>query len=444
MKTDDFNGFELDKYLIDRLTSRRITTPTYIQEEVIPKVLKGISIVASSKTGTGKTLAYILPLLQLNFEKNHITLIIAPTKELANQIFLEIKYYTEGTEITSILLIGGDEYEKQEYKLKKGIQIVVGVTGRIVKLIEDQVLKVDKVKSIVLDEVDFLVELGFWNDIKKIFDLSFSCNQYLLFSATLSTKTKELLSSFKKIKKYITISEKIGLPKNIENCLIPLGDDRLEEKTEEKAKDSTLLKLLKNITPYLSLIFVRTKKESYWVYNILKENDYNVGILNGDLSPLQRKQVVKEFKDAKIQYLVTTDLASRGISIDGINVIINYTIPINEKDYLHRAGRSIRNTADEKNNSIIYNLCNILDEGYLRKYLLQLNDTPLTALKVTDNDITVLKNYQGVKPRLNIEEKKREIKLKQINKSKKMSKKREINHNKKVNKADKLNKKRKK
>ncbi len=417
METNDFNKFELDKHLIDRLDLKRISTPTDIQEEVILKILKGHNVIAQSKTGTGKTLAYLLPLLQINFQKNHTTLIIAPTKELATQIFQEVKYYTEDTGITSLLLIGGDEYERQEYKIKKGVQIIVGVTGRIVKLIEDGVLRVDKVKSIVLDEVDFLIELGFWNDIKQIFDLSFTCNQYLVFSATLSNRTKELLSSFKKLGKYIAVSEKIALPKNIENCLIPL---------EDGTKDSTLLKLMKNINPFLSLIFVRTKKESYWVYNILKENNYNVGMLNGDLSPLQRKQVLREFKDAKIQYLVTTDLASRGLSIDGINVIINYTIPINMIDYVHRAGRSIRTTDEEKtknNSSVIYNLCNILDEGYLRKYLLYLNDTPLKALKVTDDAILPLKNYQGVKARLNIEEKKRDIKLKQINKRKREEKK---------------------
>jgi superfamily II DNA/RNA helicase len=165
-------------------------------------------------------------------------------------------------------------------------------------------------------------------------------------------------------------------------------------------------------------------------------------MLNGDLSPLQRKQVIKEFKEAKTQYLIATDLASRGISIEGINVIINYTIPINEKDYLHRAGRSIRNTNEEKknNSSTIYNLCNILDEGYLRKYLLQLNNTPLTILKVTDSDIAVWKNYNGVKPRLNIEEKKREIRLKQINKDRKVDKSKRVDKNREINKNKKITK----
>lgn len=403
MDNNQFVKFSLDERLIKKLNERRITIPTKIQDEVIPKVFKGESVIAQSKTGTGKTLSYLIPIIQ-NFTKgNHQSLIIAPTKELANQIYQETLYYTRDMDIKVILLTGGEEIEKQELKLKNGFDILIGVTGRIIKIREENKLKLSGVKIIVLDEVDFLVELGFITDLEKIIGESKRLEQLLVFSATMSIKTKNIIAKFIPGRGATRIDAKIKLPENITNYFFPLKKDDL--------RDKYLMTILKNINPYLCIIFVRTKKESIWLYNILKENGYLVGVLNGELTPSQRKNVMEDFKHTKIQYLVATDVASRGVDVDGINYVINYNLALNEMDYLHRAGR----TGRVNDKGTVFTLCNELDEGYLKKYALNLG-FEIKALKITGNNFVEDKNYKGVKARLNIEELKKQEKLKIIGK----------------------------
>ncbi|OHD17245.1 MAG: hypothetical protein A2Z98_02825 [Spirochaetes bacterium GWB1_27_13] len=402
MENNEFSKFKLNNFLIEKLDKRRICKPTDIQDDVMPKVIKGETLIAQSKTGTGKTLSYLLPLINENLTKKMPVLIVAPTKELATQIFAEVNYYTEGTDIKPILLISGEEIEKQEAKIKTDFDIIVGVTGRILKLTEEGKLKLSLIKKLVLDEADFLVELGFLDDIENIYSLCKNLDQFLVFSATLSPKTRNLITQLQSKKHILHFEAKNSIPKNIKNYFFPIG---------EGERDKFLLDILKNINPYLCLVFVRTKKESLWLYHILKENSYLVECLNGDLTPSQRKKAVDKFRDAKVQYLIATDLASRGLDIEGINYIINYNLPLNEVDYLHRAGRTGR--LDDK--GTVYSICNDLDEGYLKKYAINLS-VDLKPVKITKDGIVEYPNYKGVKPRFNIEELKKQDKIKKINK----------------------------
>ncbi|HPO50583.1 MAG TPA: DEAD/DEAH box helicase, partial [Spirochaetota bacterium] len=292
MENNQFTKFKLDEKLIRKLEEKRITVPTKIQDEVIPKIFKGENIIAQSKTGTGKTLSYLLPSIQKNLNKNCQTLIIAPTKELANQIYKEASYYAKDFDLKIILLTGGGEIEKQESKLKNGFDIIIGVTGRILKIFDENKLKLSGIKSIILDEVDFLVELGFIDDIKKILGESKRLDNLLVFSATMSTKTKNIVAALNPKRGSSRIDAKIKLPENITNYFFPLKKD--------EERDKYLTTILKNINPYLCIIFVRTKKESIWLYNILKENGYLAGVLNGELTPSQRKNVMEDFKSTKI------------------------------------------------------------------------------------------------------------------------------------------------
>ncbi len=402
---ESFKDFGFNEDILKKLEKRNITVPTRIQQEVIPKILKGEDVIAQSKTGTGKTLSYLLPLLKLLEDKLEPVLIIAPTKELAIQIYNEFCYYSDGMNIKIILLIGGENIEKQADKLKNGYDIVIGVTGRILKLIENGFLKPSFFKKLILDEADFLIDLGFLNDLQKIFNLLKNMNQFMLFSATLSDKTKKILDIAKSQRNSVRVDAKNRLPENIKNFFIPLF---------ERSRDEVLLALLKNINPFLCIIFVRTKKESVWLYNLLKNENYEVGCLNGDLSPSERKKELNKFREAKLQYLVATDLASRGLDIEGINYIINYTVPLREIDYLHRAGRTGRLNQE----GIVYSLCNELDEGYLKKYAYYL-EINLVPVKIDKQGIVELKDYVGVKPRFNLKDKEFIEKAKKINKIKK-------------------------
>jgi len=383
---NDFTIFNINPILIQNLKRKNIITPTKIQNEVIPKILKNKDIIAQSKTGTGKTIAYLLPLIDLLVKKNEKVIIIAPTKELAIQIYEEIKFLSNKLKIYSTLLISGVSIENQTDSLKSNNDIIIGVPGRIIKHSENGNLKLTEYKKLVLDEADFLVELGFLNDIKLIYERAKNINQFLVFSATMTDKTKRIIEILNK--KNVEINQKKGIPENINNYFFPIL---------KKNKDDLLINILKIINPYLCIIFVRTKETSSYLYNILKNNKFLVCLLNGDLSSVKRKKTINDFKSAKYQYLVSTDLASRGLDIDAITHIINYNLPLNEIDYLHRAGRTGR--MNDIGN--VYSLCNELDEGYLKKYAhkLKINLTPLT---IKNNEIIIYENYKGVKPRFNI------------------------------------------
>lgn len=401
-----FKEFGFSDNILKKLNEKKIFIPTEIQKEVIPKILKGEDVIAQSKTGTGKTLAYLLPLLKLLEKKRKAILIIVPTKELAFQIYNEFKYYNYNNENLKIqLLIGGVKLEIQGERLKNGYDIVIGVPSRILRLIENGFLKASFFKKVILDEADFLIDLGFLNDLKKIFSFLKNVDQFMLFSATLSDKTKKIFDIAKNQNKTVRIYAKNRLPESIKHFFVPLFNE---------LRYKVLLELLRNINPFLCIIFVRTKKESLWLYNFLKENNYEVGCLNGDLSPSERKKQINSFRKAKIQYLVATDLASRGLDIEGINYIINYTVPLKEIDYLHRAGRTGRLNKE----GLVYSICNELDEGYLKKYAYYL-EIDLVPVKIGNNGIVEIKNYTGVKPRFNLKDKEFIERSKKINKIKK-------------------------
>lgn len=407
MSKNEFAKFQLNSFLLEKLDQRKITKPTKIQEEVIPKLLKGEDIIAQSKTGTGKTLSYLLPLIESQIKhKSSSCLIIAPTKELARQIYEEAVYYAEGQNMPlPVLLIPGKELKKQLNELKKNHSFVIGVPGRILKANEIGALKLSFIKKLILDEADFLIDLGFIGDLRKIFQLTKNREQLLIFSATLSAQTKKVID-LAHYQNQASRVDKNELPSSIENLFYPIENDLEREKT--------LFKLLKGINPFLSIIFTRTREESEHIYDILKRNGENVSLLNGNLQAGQRKKIIQDFKKAKVQYLVATDLASRGLDVEGITHIINFTLPHNELDYIHRAGR----TGRMGKNGVVISICNKLDEGYLKKYCYRIQ-IPLQAIKINNERIEIDKTYKGTKPRFNLNELKSMEKIQQAKKIKK-------------------------
>ena len=406
-----FAKFHINEKLLEKLSLRGITSPTPIQDEAIPRILNGKDVIGQSKTGTGKTLAYLLPLLQLS-EKKGTSLIVAPTKELAVQIYEEALFYGDGILAEKPVLLT-PRRESPNFSGKSNF--IIGVPGSILKASDSGKLKLSAVRRIVLDEADFLIDLGFMNDLRKLFDAASKRENVLVFSATLSAKTRSVIDLASRQKDASRIDPKNSLPETIANQFLPLSNDSL--------RDEVLLQILSCINPYLGIIFTRTREESNHVYKLLKEKGFDLLILNGGLQAGQRKKTITEFKKAKFQYLVATDLASRGIDIEGVTHIVNYTLAHNELDYIHRAGR----TGRMGESGAVISICNELDEGYLKKYCHNI-DVPLTAMKVEGNLLVEDKKYKGAKPRFNLKELKS---MEKIAQSKKAAKVRTEEYNKK-------------
>ena len=406
-----FAKFHINEKLLEKLSLRGITSPTPIQDEAIPRILNGKDVIGQSKTGTGKTLAYLLPLLQLS-EKKGTSLIVAPTKELAVQISEEALFYGDGILVEKPVLLT-PRRESPNFSGKSNF--IIGVPGSILKASDSGKLKLSAVRRIVLDEADFLIDLGFMNDLRKLFDAASKRENVLVFSATLSAKTRSVIDLASRQKDASRIDPKNSLPETIANQFLPLSNDSL--------RDEVLLQILSCINPYLGIIFTRTREESNHVYKLLKEKGFDLLILNGGLQAGQRKKTITEFKKAKFQYLVATDLASRGIDIEGVTHIVNYTLAHNELDYIHRAGR----TGRMGESGTVISICNELDEGYLKKYCHNI-DVPLTAMKVEGNLLVEDKKYKGAKPRFNLKELKS---MEKIAQSKKAAKVRTEEYNKK-------------
>ena len=398
-----FAKFHLNEKLLEKLSSRGITSPTPIQNEAIPKILNGKDVIGQSKTGTGKTLAYLLPLLHLSSNKG-TSLIIAPTKELAVQIYEEALFYGEGVLADKPVLLTP---RRETPDISSKANFIIGVPGSILKASESGKIKLAAVRRIVMDEADFLIDLGFMNDLHKLFDAANKRENVLVFSATLSAKTRSVIDLASRQKDASRVDPKNTLPETISNQFLPLSNDSL--------RDETLLQILSCINPFLGIIFTRTREESNHVYQFLKEQGFDLLLLNGGLQAGQRKKTITEFKKAKVQYLVATDLASRGIDIEGVTHIVNYTLAHNELDYIHRAGR----TGRMGESGVVISICNELDEGYLKKYCHNI-EVPLAAMKVEDNQLVEDKKYKGAKPRFNLKELKSMEKIAQSKKAAKI------------------------
>jgi len=384
-----FSQFSIDERIVIKLAEKKITIPTQIQEEVIPSALRGKDVIAQSRTGSGKTISYLVPVIDFFYKKKIRTIIIAPTNELAKQIYMEAISLSDNINI--VLASGGDNIDSQLNSIKSGVDILIGVPGRIIKLIETGSLKTGIFKKIVLDEVDFMIDLGFNKELEKIFELSKNIDQYMVFSATMSQKTKKALDLMNNQRIAIRPDAKNHIPENIKNYFVPIAEDQ--------ERIQVLIDLVSSINPYLSIIFVRTRDEVDWVFNKLKEKGVDLIKLSGELPPQVRKRNLKLFKEAKVQYLISTDLASRGLDVEAITHIINYNLPYNSIDFVHRAGR----TGRMEKSGEVYSICNELDEGYLKKYAFELGFTPI-ACKIENSQVLENPLHKGVKARFNLNE----------------------------------------
>ncbi|WP_280768479.1 DEAD/DEAH box helicase [Salipaludibacillus daqingensis] len=333
----NFDRFQLKSFLIDGLESEGITLPTDIQERLIPAIKNGQDVIGRSQTGTGKTLAFLLPMLNRVKAGEPTTqfIITAPTRELATQLFEVCKSYASFSEepITAQLIVGGTDRLRMIEKVKQQPHIVIGTPGRILDMLNQQALKPAFVEGLVVDEADQMLDMGFLEDVDLIAARMHEKLQLLVFSATIPEKLKPFLQKYMKNPKQVEVDAKGASPKNIHHWLIP---DR------DRNRKDILVKITKVLNPFLAIIFTNTKESADDVYQTLQSKGLNVDCIHGGMTPRHRKKVLKRLQDAEIQYLVATDLVARGMDIKGISHIINYEIPTELEYYIHRVGRTAR------------------------------------------------------------------------------------------------------
>ncbi|MDH5160148.1 DEAD/DEAH box helicase [Heyndrickxia sp. FSL K6-6286] len=338
MKQNKFSTFKFKTYIEEAINNLGFYEPTEIQQKMIPTILRGESAVGQSQTGTGKTHAYLLPILEMvDPELQEVQAVItAPTRELANQIYQEIikitKYQTEQT-IMSKCFIGGTDKQRTIEKLKKQPQIVVGTPGRIHDLMKEQALLLHTSRILVVDEADIMLDMGFLYEVDQIAGKMPQNLQMLVFSATIPEKLKPFLKKYMENPKYEHVQPTHISAQNIEHNLVPL---------RSREKIDLLFDMLISYNPYLAIVFTNTKSMADEVADNLLEKGLKVGRIHGDLSPRERTKMMKQIRNLEFQYIVATDLAARGIDIEGVSHVINYELPQDLDFYIHRAGRTAR------------------------------------------------------------------------------------------------------
>lgn len=331
-----FKEFNLREEHILALKDMYINEPTEIQRKVIPPMKKGRDIMAQAQTGTGKTLAFLLPILENLHDNSNLpsSLIVVPTRELSNQITEVLDYFKKHRALSVVNACGGHNINSQVKSLSHRANIVVGTPGRLLDLLRRGSVNFKELKTVVIDEVDQIIAFGFLEDLTILLNKLPSQRQLCLFSATISTEVKKISKSFLKNAYDIqTQAEDIVLD-NIKQIVI---------QTTEQRRISSLLYAIKEVNPFMCMIFCNSKKSAEELYNRFIEEKYErFDLLHGELSQSKREQVIKRFRELKTQYLITTDLSARGIDIEGITHIFNYQIPRDIEYYIHRIGRTGR------------------------------------------------------------------------------------------------------
>lgn len=337
MKFEQLNLIEPIK---KALNEKQYFEPTPIQKQSIPIVLEGYDLQACAQTGTGKTAAFAIPTIQnLYFHNNKQNtkeiqaLILTPTRELAIQIDENIKLYAKNTNISNAVIFGGVKQGSQVSSLEQGANILVATPGRLLDLINQKIISLNKIKIFVLDESDRMLDMGFINDVKKIIKLLPQKRQSLFFSATLPDKIISLAKTILNKPKFVEVTPVSSTASKVTQLLYY---------TNKPEKIKLLFHLLKSKKPERVLLFCKTKYGADKVVKHLKKNNFNAAAIHGNKTQNQRQRALNQFKTSDINILVATDIAARGIDIDELPLVINYDIPSIPETYVHRIGRTGR------------------------------------------------------------------------------------------------------
>ncbi|MDB5258320.1 MAG: box helicase [Chitinophagaceae bacterium] len=334
----DFNQFNFDSGLLEGLSSMGFNKPTPIQEQSIPIILSGKDIIACAQTGTGKTAAYVLPILNkiLSTKKRHLnTLILCPTRELALQIDQQIEGFAYFISVSSIAIYGGGDgvvWEQQKKALKEGADIIIATPGRLIAQLQSGTVKFDHLEHLVLDEADRMLDMGFYSDIVKIISYLPANRQTILFSATMPPNMRKLAGQILQDPEQVNIA----ISKPAEGIL----------QQAYVVYDNQKVNLIKHILSEKKfnsvIIFASTKDNVKALDRELRAKGFSVEAFHSDLEQAEREAIMRRFKSRSLQIIIGTDILSRGIDVEGIDLVINFDAPPDPEDYIHRIGRTAR------------------------------------------------------------------------------------------------------
>lgn len=331
-----FNDLNLQNNRLEILHKLGLTEPTPVQKQAIPEILAGKDVIAKAQTGTGKTLAFLLPILEmLEADSAGIqALILSPTRELAIQIYDELaKLIHPEEEIGTLAVYGGQDIVKQLKKLEGRVDIVVATPGRLLDHMRRGTVDLSHVRTFVLDEADQMLHMGFWHDVKDVANALPNTKQTLLFSATMPKEIRQLASSQMQKPKEITIQTTNVTLKEIKQIVLEMSD---------REKRNALKVLLQMYRPFAAIIFCRTRRRASELHEYLRAQGFESDELHGDLSQAKRERAMKNFREYKTQFLVATDVAARGLDVEGVTHVFNYDLPEDTESYIHRIGRTGR------------------------------------------------------------------------------------------------------
>ncbi len=330
----NFSDFNISQEILKAIKDMGFEEPTPIQKMAIPPALEGKDVIGRAQTGTGKTVAFGIPIVEhCSKKRTPQAIILAPTRELAVQIAEELNRVGRYRGIYSLPIYGGQSIDRQIRSLKKGVQIIVGTPGRVIDHIKRGTLMLGNISTVVLDEADEMLNMGFINDIKYILNETPSERQTMLFSATLPPEILRIS------KKYMRLPVKVSV--NAEKMVVSQIKQVFYE-VKQSNKITALSRIIDVEDPSLALVFCHTKKEVDEVSSKLKQMGYYAGAIHGDYTQAHRDRIIKQFKTGEIDILVATDVAARGLDISGVSHVINYSIPQNPDSYIHRIGRTGR------------------------------------------------------------------------------------------------------
>ncbi|WP_178987803.1 DEAD/DEAH box helicase [Winogradskyella schleiferi] len=356
-----FKDLHLIKPLLKAIEASGYVDPTLVQQRSIPLVLEGKDVIVSAQTGTGKTAAFALPILQQLFDKQDApkkgkkirALIVSPTRELAVQIQQNFKTYAQYTNLRSLVVFGGASIEPQIDVLKKGVDILVATPGRLLDLHKQDYINLDYIETFVLDEADLMLAMGFIDDIKKIERLCPEDKQTLLFSATIPYKIEELAKTILKNPERIDVTPTKSVAQDVSQVLYYVP---------KRNKIELCLHLMRNTIKGNVLIFRRTKFGVNKLEQTLLKNGYTVDSIHGDKAQSERQNALNKFKNGYVKVLIATDVAARGIDINELDNVFNFDMPNVPETYVHRIGR----TGRAGNIGIAYSMCSSDEKSYVK------------------------------------------------------------------------------
>mgnify|MGYP000394339183 FL=1 len=356
-----FTKLPLNKSILKAVAEARFHRPTLVQEKTIPLVLAQKNVIVAAQTGTGKTAAFALPIIELLYDnqdaekgaKTIKALVVTPTRELAIQILENFKTFAKYTNLRATAVFGGVSLEPQKEILAKGVDILIATPGRLIDLQMQGNIDLSKLEIFVLDEADLMLDMGFINDVKKIEKLTPKKKQTLLFSATIPEKIDELAKSVIKNAVKVQINPEETTSKNIGQLLYYLP---------KKNKTDLCLHLLRNTINGKIIIFRRTKFGVDKLAQTLLKNGYKITSIHGDKSQSIRNKAIEDFKSKKVTILIATDVAARGIDITNVDAIINFDIPNVPETYVHRIGR----TGRAGKSGIAFSFCSPDENNYIK------------------------------------------------------------------------------